>query len=171
VERAFAPDAPDFAATRAAALAWAELALIHHADIACEDPLTSLATVPHIRSRVSELYRGAEQSGRLAGDEHALVVVEFPRSPIGNQLELALRALDVAEVLKLVFTGDETFAQLTSRRFAVLVSHDSANDTTMTLLTLLLNQMLPDHGQARLWIEYLPASVDGIAQVLAGLCE
>ncbi len=171
VERAFAPDAPQYPAVRAAAVAWAEMALIYHADIACDDPLTSLATVPHIRARLTEIYRGAQRSGGRVCDVNALVVIEFPRSSSSHELELALRALDVAEVLKALFTGEETFAQLTPRRFAVLVSNECATDTTMSLLALLLDRMPTDHGQPRLWVERLPASVDGIAQVLAGLCE
>jgi hypothetical protein len=171
VQRAYAPDAPEFAAIRAAAVAWAERALIHHADMSCEDPLTSLATVPHVRSRLAEIYRGAERHDRQAADTHALVVVELPRSPAGHDLEVALQALDVAEVLRSVFSGDETVAQLNPRRFTAVVGRERTDDVTIGLLGILLDRMLADKGQARLWVERLPASAVGIAQVLAGLCE
>ncbi|MFI5425492.1 hypothetical protein [Aeromicrobium sp. UC242_57] len=85
VERAYAPNEPAAAATRAAAVAWAERALIHHADIACEDPLTSLATVPYVRTRLAEIYRGAESVGRRATDSSALVVVELPAAVAGSR--------------------------------------------------------------------------------------
>lgn len=171
VERAFAPDQPSFAATRAAAVAWAERALVRHADISCEDPLTSLATVPYVRSRLTEIYRGAENVGGRASDSTAVVVVELPRSHVGHELELSLRALHVAEILRTVFAGDETVAQLTPRRFAALVARDRTDDITLSLLAMLLDRAVGEHGQSRLWVEQLPASVDGVAQVLAGLCE
>lgn len=171
VERAFAPDGPDVAAVRAAAVAWAERALLRHVDESCEDPLTSLATVPYLRSRLAEIYRGAERAGRDAGDTTALVVVELPRPLRGHELERALLGLDVAEVLRQVFTGDETIAQLTVRRFAALVARERSDDVTLSLVALLLDRTLAGHGQPRLWVERLPASADGVAQVLAGLCE
>lgn len=171
VERAYAPQTPSFAATRAAAIAWAEKALIHHADVACEDPLTSMATVPYVRSRLAELYRGAESVGRRATDTSALVVVELPRLMAGHELERSLRALDIAEVLRLVFTGDETIAQLSSRRFAALVGRERTDEVTITLLGLLVDRAMQHKGQSRIWVEHLPASADGIAHVLAALCE
>jgi hypothetical protein len=70
-----------------------------------------------------------------------------------------------------VFRGDETIAQLTPRRFAVLAGRDHADDLTMALLGMLVARTTAHDGQARLWVEELPATSDGIAQVIAGLCE
>jgi hypothetical protein len=171
VERAYAPDVPDFAATRAAAVAWAEGTSVHQADLSCDDPLTSLATVPHLRSRLGEICRGADRSGVRVTDSHALVVVELPRSPFGHELESALRALDVGEALRSVFPADETIVQLTARRFAVLTPRSRADALTLHLVGVVLDEMRAEHGQARLWVELLPASAEGIGRVLAGLCE
>lgn len=169
VERAFAPRAPAFGVVRAAATAWAELALIHHADISCEDPLTSMASVPYVRSRLGEIYRGAESAGRRASDLVALVVVEPPRLTTGHELEQALRAIDVAEALRLVFTADETIAQLAPRRFAALAAREHADDATVALLRLLVDRVVGQRGQSRIWVEHLPASIDGVAHLLAVL--
>lgn len=171
VERAFAPAPPSFGVVRAAATAWAELALIHHADIACEDPLTSMATVPYLRSRLAEIYRGAERAGRPAADVTALVVVELPRIAAGHELEQALRALDVAEVLRLVFTADETIAQLAPRRFAALAARERADAPTIGLLRLLVDRAMQHRGQSRIWVEHLPSSADGVPHLLAVLAE
>ncbi|MFC5678026.1 hypothetical protein [Aeromicrobium endophyticum] len=171
VERAYRPDAPDFEVARAAALAWADASLVGLADISCDDPLTSLATVPYLRSRLAEIYRGAGSRGRRAADSHALVVVELPRAAHGNDIEQALRALDVAEVLRTVFVGDETVAQLSVRRFAALAARERADDLALDLLGVLLDRAFGAGAQPRLWVERLPASVDGVAQVLAGLGE
>lgn len=171
VERAYAPDRPDAAVTRAASLAWADVSLVRQADVSCEDPLTSLATAPYARLRLAEIYRGADSRGGRATDTHALVVVELPRPGRVNEIELALRALDVAEALRTVFVGDETIAQLSPRRIVALTARDRADDVTLDLLGLLLDRALAGRVTARLWVERLPVAGDDVPQVLAALCE
>ena len=170
VERAFAGREPSFEATRAAVLAWADEALVLHADISCEDPLTSLATTAYLRSRIAEVYRGADRDGHLVADRSALVVVELPGRR-GHDIEQSLRALDVAEAMRAVFAGDETVAQMSPRRFAALVGRERADVLSMSLLRILLERTLGSQVHPRLWVEELPPSADGIARVLAGLSE
>ncbi len=50
---------PDFAATEAMSVAWAEATLEFLGEVTCEDPLTGLASAPHLRARLNEVYRGA----------------------------------------------------------------------------------------------------------------
>ena len=169
VERAHVPKEPSFATVRAAALAWVGEALNHQMDVSCEHPLTALSTVPHVRSRLGDIYRGAERDGVQAADTHALVVVELPRIAPGNELEQSLRALEVAEAMRLVFAGDETIAQMSPRRFAALSSRGRTDAVTISLLAAVLERALGDDSQTRLWVERLPGSVDGIAMMLAGL--
>lgn len=169
VERAHAPDEPSFATVRAAALAWVEEALMHQVDTSCEHPLTTLSTVPHVRSRLGDVYRGAERDDVRAADAYALVVVELPRLDHGNELEQELRALEVAEAMRMVYAGDETIAQLSPRRFAVLAVIERTDAVTVRLLAMMLEQVLGDDSQVRLWVEHLPSSPDGIATMLAGL--
>ncbi|HEX2821086.1 MAG TPA: hypothetical protein VHO07_13105 [Streptosporangiaceae bacterium] len=47
----------------------------------CEDPLSGLATVPYLRTRLGELYREAAQRGTSPADTHRLLVVSLPRPP------------------------------------------------------------------------------------------
>ncbi len=169
VERAHAPGEPPFATVRAAALAWVEEALLHQVDASCEHPLTSLSTVPHVRSRLGDVYRGAERDGTRAADDFARVVVELPRLDPGNELEQELRSLEVAEAMRMVFTGDETIAQLSPRRFAALAGIERTDAVTVRLLAMMLEQVLGDESQARLWVEHLPSTSDGIASTLAAL--
>jgi hypothetical protein len=171
MERAYAGREPSFEATRAAVLAWAEWALVLHADVSCEDPLTSLATTAYVRSRLAEIYRGAERDGDLVAETSALVVVELPRSHTGHELEQSLRALDVAEAMRAVFVGDETVAQVSPRRFAALVRRARADVLTMRLLRILLEGVLGEDLHPRIWVEELPPSADGVARMLAGLSE
>jgi GGDEF domain-containing protein len=171
VERAHAPDEPAFDVVRAVAVAWAETMLVHRADQSCEDPLTSLATVPYLRSRLTELCREADRSGRPPAAVAALVVVELSRTGGGHALEQSLRALEVAEVLRTVFTGEETVAQLSPRRFAVLARRDRVDVTTSTLLVHLLGRALGEDEPVRLWVEHLPGRAADLAPLLASLTE
>ncbi|MET0953917.1 MAG: hypothetical protein ABWX57_11550, partial [Aeromicrobium sp.] len=158
-----------FATVRAAALAWVEEALVHQVDASCEHPLTTLSTAAHVRSRLGDVYRGAERDGTRAADDYAMVVVELPRLDPGNELEQELRSLEVAEAMRMVYAGDETIAQLSPRRFAALAGIERADAVTVRLLALMLEQVLGDESQARLWVEHLPSSADGVATMLAGL--
>lgn len=171
VERAHAGHEPVFATTRAAAVAWAERAVVVRADVSCEDPLTSLASTPHVRSRLAELYRGAERSGQQVASSQALVVVELPRVASGHGLERSLRALDVAEALRAVFAGDETIAQVSPRRFVALVERERADVVTMSLLAMTLDDVLGAVIRPRLWVEHLPSSGDDVASLLADLSQ
>ena len=169
VERAHAPSEPPFTTVRAAVMAWADEALRHQVDVSCDHPLTALSTVPHVRSRLGDVYRGAERDGVRAADTHALVVVELPRVEPGNELEQSLRSLEVADAMRLVFAGDETIAQLSPRRFAALAQHDYTDALTMSLLATVLEGALGSDMQTRLWVERLPGAIDGVATMLAGL--
>lgn len=169
VERAYAPGEPAFGTVRAAAVAWAETTAHDHADRSCEDPLTSLATLPHLRSRLTEIYREAERAGPPVAESSTMLVVELSRPVRGHELEHALSALDVAEVLRTVFTGDETVARLSSRRFAALARRDRVDPTTTVLVARLLERVLGDAEPVRLWVEHLPAAPSGVPALLAAL--
>src|SRR3546814_12395233 len=71
----FRSSEPAFADVRALSMAWSESTLAYLHQLSCEDPLTGLASLAHIRSRLSELYRGA----RAADETHALVVLDLDR--------------------------------------------------------------------------------------------
>ena len=162
--------APSFAVVRAAAEAWADGAAFAHV-ASCENPVTSLAGVPHLHSRLFDVYRRAERDGGRGGDHHVLVVVELATAPTGHELESALQALDVAELMRQVLTGDETIAQLTPRRFVVLAERAHADPLTIHTAATILRRDLPhDEGMPpRLWVEELPPDTDEVLAVLAVL--
>jgi hypothetical protein len=60
---------------------WAEEGLARHSQGQCEDPLTGLTTIPYLRTRLTELYRAADQLGSIPASTHRLVVVRLPRRP------------------------------------------------------------------------------------------
>ena len=51
---------PDFEAAEALSVAWSEATLEYLHDLSCEDPLTGLASLAHVRTRLDEIYREAE---------------------------------------------------------------------------------------------------------------
>ncbi len=106
---------PPFAALRAFAAGWADFASVGM-EPACEDPLTGLATVAYLRTRLAQLYRGSS-----AG--MCLVVAE----PCGRAEELAERltaALNLATALRRAFPGDETLALLAPTRVGAVTRED-----------------------------------------------
>lgn len=163
---------PDFAATEALAVAWSEATLDFLHDVTCEDPLTGLASAPHLRTRLAEVYRGADLTGTTVRATHALVVVDVPRRS-GGLLEApafgrALGLAAVAEVLREVFAGDETVARLGSDRVAALVRRTDTLGESVTRVRATLERLpLPSHPGV--WIEGLPGQPELGIRLLAEL--
>src|SRR5699024_2782462 len=55
--------APPYRVVRALSVAWVETSLQYVHEMSCEDPLTGLATLAHMRSRLDEVYRLANRDG------------------------------------------------------------------------------------------------------------
>ena len=51
---------PAFDAAEALSVAWSDATLEYLHDLSCEDPLTGLASLAHVRTRLDEIYREAE---------------------------------------------------------------------------------------------------------------
>ena len=68
---------PPFPATAALSVAWSEVTLEFLHEVTCEDPLTGLSSVPHLRTRLTEVYREAERRGDSVRDTHALLVTDL----------------------------------------------------------------------------------------------
>ena len=78
---------PSFEATEALSVAWSEATLEYLHDLSCEDPLTGLASLAHVRTRLDEIYRESELTDvrvarqPRAGDRRALLPRARPASP------------------------------------------------------------------------------------------
>ena len=55
---------PAFTDACAVALGWSEATLAYLHQLSCADPLTGLASMAHLRGRLTELYRGDRRVGR-----------------------------------------------------------------------------------------------------------
>ena len=163
---------PDFAAVEALSVSWSEATLEFLHDVTCEDPLTGLASAPHLRTRLAEIYRGAAETGTTVRATHALVVVEVARRH-GDEIEAAVfgRALGlaaVADVVRTVFSGDQTVARVGGDRVAVIVRRTEDLGSSVALLRERLERLsLPE--AAGVWIEGLPGQPDLGVRLLAEL--
>ena len=150
---------PDYEATVAIAVAWSEQTLDFLNDVSCEDPLTGLASLPHLRARLSELYRAAEPGQGSVRRTHALVVLDVGTEDTttgGDAVFVrALRLTAVTEAIREVFSGEVTMARVGGCRVVVLVRRAPA-----------LGGMLGELGEvfrrrrlgapSAVWIEGLP---------------
>ncbi|MGW0807265.1 hypothetical protein [Nonomuraea sp. NPDC002799] len=107
---------PPFAAVRSFASGWAEKSVAPFGELHCEDPLTGLATVAYLRTRLGQLYRGS-----AAG--MCLVVAE-PYRKADEVAERLAMALNLATALRRALPGDETLALLAPARVGALTRSD-----------------------------------------------
>jgi hypothetical protein len=173
LERAYArQDAtPAYEVVKALTLAWSETALIHQHQMSCEDPLTALSTLAHLRTRLGDLYRGAERDGSAVRDSHALVVMELPHSTSLNLLDGSLDMLEAGEALRTVYSGDETISQVAPRRAAALVERARTDRSTLELLQILVRRQSRGDSEPRLWIESPPHNAVGIGYLMTELAR
>lgn len=119
---------------------WADTTLGHLHRLTCEDPLTGLATMAHLRTRVAEQRRAGVDLARA----HALVVVtpsggEGDRSAHGS-LGAALLCAALGERVRVVFGGGETVAHTHTGRVVVLAERDRRLEGLAALLRQLLEE-------------------------------
>jgi hypothetical protein len=169
---------PPFAAAEALSVAWSELTLDFLHEVTCEDPLTGLSSVPHLRTRLTEVYREAERRGHSVRTTHALLVTEVaPRAdPAGpapdaeaSPFTRALRLAGVADVLRSAFCGEETIARAGQHRVVALVPRSEKLGRSVALARELLCDLEPA-CEPRIWVEGLPGRDDLALRLLGDLC-
>lgn len=157
--RSIAGGEPAFDAVRALSSSWAEASLVYLHTLSCEDPLTGLSSLAHLRSRLGELYREAELRGTSVSRTHALVVVEPLNPPGTSPFDRELRLVDVAECLRIVFCGGDVLGRVGSHRAAALVGREPNLPEQVATARALITQWRLDTDVpqlARIWIEGLP---------------
>ena len=161
---------PDFRAVRALGLAWSEETLGYLHQLSCENPLTGLASLAHLRARLAEVYRGAEQGESPVSSSHALVVLDLPLSAQTSvwedTFESTLRLVRFAEVARMAFPGGETISQVNPRRLVVLAERGDLLVQRVGLFRDLVEDVDPGSRRARVWIEGLPRRDPGAGALL-----
>jgi hypothetical protein len=171
---------PAFDAIRALSQSWSESSLQYLHSLSCDDPLTGLASLAHLRSRLNELYRESELIGTPVSHTHALVMVEALPPLDGTNVDRELRLVDIAECLRIVYCGGEVLARIGLTRGAALVARTDGLpeqvETVRALITAWRREdddglELDDFPVPRVWIEGLPTSVEWAGRLLDELAR
>jgi hypothetical protein len=163
---------PDFAATEALSVAWSDETLGYLHQVSCENPLTGLATLAHLRARLVELQRAAEASGTPATTGHALVVIDLPvQKSVDGQFGHALPMARIADRARLVFSGEESIGEANPSRLLVLAPRTDDLGLRVVVLRDLISDSSSLGGAVRVWIEGLPSSHAAMAALLDELAR
>ena len=165
---------PSFEDVTAICTAWSESTLGYLHQISCEDPMTGLASLAHVRTRLSEFYRGVARCGGDVSACYALVVADTPADApwerhSGEELDRAMRMSQLAESARTVFSGHETIGRLNDHRIVVIAERDDRLGRRVALFRQLVGQ--PDARDTRVWIEGLPSSYHEAGHLLDELAR
>jgi GGDEF domain-containing protein len=166
---------PPFEATEALSVAWSDATLEYLHDLSCEDPLTGLASLSHIRTRLAEIYRESELTDAVVSTSHALVIVELsfgqPTEGAGHHFTRALRLAQVAEALRGVYSGGQTLGRLGLDRAVAVVPRSVDLGLTVATLREFLADLDLGRTDVRVWIEGLPAAASSATLLLDDLAR
>jgi hypothetical protein len=166
---------PDFDAAEALSVAWSDATLEYLHDLSCEDPLTGLSSLAHVRSRLDEIYREAELTDIGVAGSHALVIVELgfrgDTTQPGHQFTRALRLVQVTEAMRGVYSGGQTIGRLGLDRAGALVPRSTDLGTSVALLRDFLDDLDLGESDVRVWIEGLPGSSASATRLLDDLAR
>ena len=151
---------PAYTDACAVALGWSEATLAYLHQLSCADPLTGLASMAHLRGRLTELYRGDTRGPAPLRDRYALVVVEAAAPRLSGLADevfgLDLRMSRIGESARSVFSGGETICRIGPRRIVILTARNEGLARRTTLLRNLLEVGERALGGIRIWSESLP---------------
>jgi hypothetical protein len=166
---------PDFAATEALSVAWSEATLEYLHDLSCEDPMTGLTSLAHVRTRLAELYRDADLTDVPVRESHALVLVEvrFRRHDdfAAHHFTRALRLVQIAEAIRSVYSGGETLGRVGLDRAVAVVGRSADLGQSVGLLREFLQDLDLGAADVRVWIEGLPGGADAASRLLDELAR
>jgi hypothetical protein len=166
---------PAFDAAEALSVAWSDATLEYLHDLSCEDPLTGLASLAHVRTRLDEIYRESELTDIGVSGSHALVIVELCfREPVGvpgHHFTRALRLVQVTEAMRAVYSGGQTIGRLGLDRAVGVVPRTADLGTSVALLRDFLADLDLGEADVRIWIEGLPSSAASATRLLDELAR
>lgn len=128
----------------------------------CQDPLTGLASEAYLRTRVSELYRSADDTVPAAF-HHRLVVVAL--DPALDPWRRAARLIVLGHELSRFFTRGESVCLVSRGRIAVVTQEGPALTTELDELRTGVGW---EHGAA-VWTVPMPGTHREAAALLDGL--
>lgn len=155
-------DDPSYAAVSALVVAWSDSTLTYLHHLSCEDPMTGLANLVHVRGRITELYLQTDE----VHDTWAVVVIELPPPTMhdaddctgSERLVHSMRLVRAAQAVRTVFVHGETVGRAGTRRILAIVERDDRLGDRVRLLHKLVDDSGPGVPVPRVWIEGLPGN-------------
>lgn len=156
---------------RAVSLGWAERTMAPAP--AVFDPLTGLVSIGYLRTRIGEVYRGADVAGTDVSDTHALVVVTVEVSGLSGW-DRVTPLLLAGDAMRTIFDGEHTLARLADHMAVVLTTREEMLPRRSQLLAEMLANRLSAAGRnpapaPRVWIERLPPSLSAAVGLIQEL--
>jgi hypothetical protein len=151
----------------AVTLGWVDTMLTELYAMPSEDPLTGLAPLAYLVSRIDETYSEATISGVHAADTHAVVLVSTRRSGAGLSRETQM--IWIQSALRTAFPGGETLARIGPHTACALVSRDPARlreSLRRLAIELRTAEQTSRIGPSQMWVESLPRSQRQIGELL-----
>jgi hypothetical protein len=155
---------PAYVAVKALLGAWSDTTLAYLHQLSCEDPMTGLASLAHLRTRLAELHRTTGPD-----HQHALVVCEAPDT--GSALTRAMRLTRLGDATRTAFPGALTVGQVGVRRVVAVVERDERIGPRVAVLRTLAGSRDSEGRDPRVWIEGLPDSDEATALLLDELAR
>lgn len=168
---------PEYDATGELLRSWSETTLAFVHQISCEDPLTGLSTLAHLRGTITALFRGGAHGEARPQDAYALVVVDLPKDRHGahrrapDVLTRGLRVARLGESVRTVFPGSEVIGRISSNRVAVLARREPKLGVRVRLLRRLVDGLELEGQPCRIWIEGIPVTDSGVGLLLDELAR
>jgi GGDEF domain-containing protein len=153
---------------RAVSLAWTDVACGDLAETAAVDPLSGLASVRYLRTRLAESYRAARAHGHAVGEEHALVVLALDVRDWRRVAPLTI----AGEAAGVVFDAGESIAVVGRGTVVVLAPRGGLAERAAVLRRLLVRRLAAAEGMVgtpTVRIARLPATHDGACALLERL--
>jgi GGDEF domain-containing protein len=153
---------------RAVSLAWTDVACGDIAETAAVDPLSGLASVRYLRTRLTEVYRAARAHGRAAGEDSALVVLALDVRDWRRVAPLSI----AGEAAGVVFDAGESLAVVGRGTVVVLAPRAGLAERAAVLRRLLTRRLAAAEGMVgtpTVRIARLPATHEGACALLERL--
>lgn len=141
-------------AASVAGTAWAEAFYGEIEAPGCTDPVTGLATGAYLEARLEQLYRQAAHRRRGPDESHVLVVLEL-RSAGTSPFGAIARRIRAAAELRSTLAVSDTIAILEPTHALVALVEDGPG------LGSHVASLASAATRDRVWVEHLPAAVDG----------
>lgn len=145
-------------ATDAVTFGWVDRSLDRIFSTSCLDPLTELASLPYLTTRIDEISAEARFRGQDPRETAALIVVRTELS--ADPLERETNMVTVQVALRSAFRAGETLARLGPNVAAALVRRDGADlPNALMALRVELDRAVSEQrlAAASAWLEPIPA--------------